>query len=117
MIIEEIDSAELKARLDAGDAMELLDIRSDAEVAQGVLPRAEHLAMHLIPLKMQDFPKDRPVVLYCRSGARSYHACAYLMQQGIGNVVNLRGGILDWARRGYEITRLGAVEQRSFMTG
>jgi rhodanese-related sulfurtransferase len=43
------------------------------------------------------------VVLYCRSGARSFHACAFLMQQGVRNVINLRGGILDWARCGYEI--------------
>ena len=63
--------------------------------------------MHLIPLRMQDFPKDRDVILYCRSGARSYHACAYLMQQGVRNVINLRGGIVDWARRGYDITRPG----------
>jgi rhodanese-related sulfurtransferase len=116
MMIQEIDAAELKARMDAGEAVELLDIRSEAEVAQGVLPKAEHLPMHLIPLRMQDFPKDRPVVLYCRSGARSYHACAYLMQQGVQNVLNLRGGIIDWARRGFEITRLGAGQQSS-MTG
>jgi len=113
MMIQEIDSAELKTRLDAGEAIELLDIRSDAEVAQGVLPEAQHLPMHLIPLKMNDFPKDREVVLYCRSGARSYHACAYLLQQGITNVVNLRGGIIDWARQGYQIARLGADKQAS----
>jgi hypothetical protein len=43
------------------------------------------------------------VVLYCRSGARSYHACNFLNQQGIDNVINLRGGIIAWARNGYEI--------------
>ena len=48
-------------------------------------------------------PKDRDVVLYCRSGARSYHACNFLNQQGIQNVINLRGGIIAWARQGYEI--------------
>jgi len=113
MMIQEIDVAELKTRMDSGEPIELLDIRSDAEVAQGVLPAAQHLPMHLIPLKMHDFPKDREVVLYCRSGARSYHACAYLLQQGVTNVVNLRGGIIDWARHGYEITRLAADKQTS----
>jgi rhodanese-related sulfurtransferase len=103
MQIREIVSSELKARIDAGEPVEILDIRSDAEVAQGVLPNAQHLPMHLIPLKMADLPKDRDVILYCRSGARSYHACAYLAQQGVSNVVNLRGGIIDWASRGFEI--------------
>jgi rhodanese-related sulfurtransferase len=63
--------------------------------------------MHLIPLKMQDLPKDKEIVLYCRSGARSYHACAYLAQQGIDNCINLRGGIIAWARSGYDIVAPG----------
>ena len=103
MIVSEIDAAELKRRMDLGEDFVLYDIRSDAEVAQGILPGSEHLAMHLIPLKMQDFPKDKDVILYCRSGARSYHACSYLQQQGISNAVNLRGGIISWAQHGYEI--------------
>lgn len=106
MQVKEIDSSELKKRLDAGEDIVLLDIRSDGEVHQGVLPKAEHLAMHLIPLKLQDLPKDKDIILYCRSGARSYHACAFLGQQGVDNAYNLRGGIIDWARNGYEITTL-----------
>lgn len=105
MQIKEIDSSELKNRLDAGEDIILLDIRSEAELRQGILPDSEHLPMHLIPLKIQDLPKDKDVVLYCRSGARSYHACAFLAQQGVENVINLRGGILGWARSGYEIGR------------
>jgi rhodanese-related sulfurtransferase len=103
MLVKEIDAAELQARLDAGDDIALIDIRSDAELAQGILPNAEHLAMHLIPLRMHDLPKDKDVVLYCRSGARSYHACSFLNQQGIHNVLNLRGGIIAWAREGLDI--------------
>jgi rhodanese-related sulfurtransferase len=103
MVVKEVDAQELKTRLDAGEDVALIDIRSEAEVAQGVLPDSEHLAMHLIPLRMHDLPKDKDVVLYCRSGARSYHACNFLGQQGIGNVINLRGGIIAWARQGYEI--------------
>ena len=107
MVINEIDAAELKRLLDSDKEIELLDIRSDAEIQQGALPAAKHLPMHLIPLKIQDLPKDRDVVLYCRSGARSYHACAYLMQQGVSNVINLRGGIVAWAQSGFEIGRIG----------
>jgi rhodanese-related sulfurtransferase len=105
-VIKEIDADELKARLDAGDDIELLDIRSDAEIAQGILPNSQHVPMHLIPLRINDFSRDKDIVLYCRSGARSYHACSYLAQQGINNVINLRGGIIAWARNGYEIGRV-----------
>ena len=63
MFVKEIDASALKARLDAGEDIALIDIRSDAEVAQGSLPDAEHLAMHLIPLRMHDLPKDKDLVL------------------------------------------------------
>jgi len=103
-VVKEIDSATLQSRLAAGDDVHLIDIRSSGEVAAGVIPdAAAHLPMHLIPLRMNELPKDREVILYCRSGARSYHACAYLKQQGFENVVNLRGGIVAWARDGFEI--------------
>ena len=102
-MVKEIDSTELNSRLSEEEGPYLLDIRSEAEVVHGMLPDSTHLPMHLIPLRMNDFPRDKEIVLYCRSGARSYHACMYLMQQGMRNVTNLRGGIIDWARRGYQI--------------
>ena len=102
-VVTEIDSTELGRRMASGDDLLLLDIRSEAEVVHGMLPSSEHLPMQMIPARMHDFPRDRDVVLYCRSGARSYHACMYLMQQGFDNVINLKGGIIDWARKGQEI--------------
>ncbi len=102
-MIKEIDSVELASKLEAGEDIRVVDIRSEAEVMHGILPESEHLPMHLIPLKINDLPKDQDVVLYCRSGARSYQATAYLAQQGFTNVYNLRGGIINWARNGLEI--------------
>jgi rhodanese-related sulfurtransferase len=102
-MIKEINSTELNQRLDSDSDIFLLDIRSANELAQGVLPQSQHVPMHLLPLRMNDFPKDKDVVLYCHSGARSAHACMYLMQQGFTNVINLHGGILDWARNGLQI--------------
>jgi rhodanese-related sulfurtransferase len=102
-MIKEIDAHDLQARINEGDELLLLDIRGAGEVAQGMLADAEHLPMHLIPLKVNELPKDKAIVLYCHSGARSYHACAYLAQQGFSNAINLRGGILGWARSGFQL--------------
>ncbi|MCG7875195.1 MAG: rhodanese-like domain-containing protein [Candidatus Thiodiazotropha endolucinida] len=102
-MIKEIDAHDLQARINESDDFLLLDIRSAGEIAQGILPDAEHLPMHLIPLKISDLPKDKAIILYCHSGARSYHACAYLAQQGFQNAINLRGGILGWARSGFQL--------------
>lgn len=104
-MITEIDAADLQQRLEDDEDVILLDIRTESEVAQGVLPGAQHVPMHLIPLRITEFPKDKDIVLYCRSGARSYHACSYLMQQGYDNVINLRGGIIGWVRGGFQIAQ------------
>ena len=102
-MISEIDSAGLQEKLEAGEEIHLVDIRTPAEVAQAAIPNAIHLPMHLLPLRMHELPRDKDIVLYCRSGARSYHACSYLAQQGFSNVSNLRGGIIAWARHGFEL--------------
>nr|WP_207168443.1 rhodanese-like domain-containing protein [Thiocystis violacea] len=93
----------MSKRLQEGESLLLVDIRTPAEIAQGMIPDSLQLPMHLIPIRMSELPKDKDVVLYCRSGARSYQACAYMMQQGYGRVLNLRGGIIAWARHGYPI--------------
>lgn len=102
-MVNEIDSESLSRRLTDTEDVLLVDIRTPAEIAQGMIPDALLLPMHLIPIRMNEIPKDRDVVIYCRSGARSYQACAYLMQQGYNRVLNLRGGIIAWARHGLPI--------------
>jgi len=102
--IKEIDVSSLQRRMEAGEEFELIDIRTQAEVARGIIPRAKFLPMHLIPLNTQTIAgSDKPVILYCRTGARSAQACAFLMQQGIDNVINLSGGIVSWAQNGLPI--------------
>lgn len=78
----------------------LIDVRTEAEVAQGVIGGAVHIPLHLLPLRAGDVPQDKPVVIYCRSGARSAQACAFMAAQGFDNMHNLAGGILSWARSG-----------------
>lgn len=102
-MVNEIDSESLHQRLAAGDDLLLVDIRTPAEVAGGAIPGARMLPMHLLPLQLNALPKDQDLVLYCRSGARSYQSSAFLLQQGWPRVLNLRGGIIAWARHGYEI--------------
>jgi len=108
-VVREIDSIELQQRMESEDAPVLLDIRSANELMQGIIPESEHLPMHILPLRISEFSKDRDIVLYCRSGARTYTACNFLMQQGYTNVMHLRGGIINWAQSGLEIVRTPMV--------
>jgi rhodanese-related sulfurtransferase len=106
-VVTEIDSETLQSRLSNGDDVLLVDVRTASEVAQGALPNAIHIPMAVIPVRAAELPRDREMVVYCRSGARSYHTCQFLAQQGFDKAVNLRGGIIAWARHGYEIGQIG----------
>ena len=103
--IKEINVIDLSNSFEQNDSsIELIDIRTPAEVARGVIPNARTLPMHLIPLKLDYFSStDKEFVIYCRTGSRSAQACMFLNQQGINNVSNLRGGIMSWAQQGLNI--------------
>ena len=97
----EVDAAYVESARQQGAL--LVDVRGDAEVAQGVIDGATHIPMHLIPLRAAELPRDKPVIFYCRSGARSGQVCSFLAQQGHANLHNLAGGIMGWARAGLPV--------------
>jgi rhodanese-related sulfurtransferase len=93
-----ITPSELKARLDRGEKLRLIDVREADEWAVARLPQAE-----LIPLSQfqqrapEELSKDENIVLYCHHGMRSARAQGFLKAQGYGDVLNLTGGIEAWA--------------------
>jgi rhodanese-related sulfurtransferase len=112
--IKEIDTPELRVLMQAEpESFLLVDVRSMSEMAYGMLPGAAAIPMHLIPVRIQELQKAQKVVFYCQTGARSGQVCAFLQQQGIEHVFNLRGGIVDWCRRGYAVE----APQRPGLTG
>lgn len=102
---KEVDSNFVVQASANGAHLHLIDVRTEAEVAQGVISGAVHIPLHLLPLRANDVPQDKQVVIYCRSGARSAQACAYMAAQGFENMHNLAGGIQSWARSGHSLSR------------
>ena len=102
--IKEISVSDLHRMLRREDHFVLLDIRTQAEIERGVLPNAITLPMHLVPLKLSYF-SDSPkqVVVYCRTGSRSAQVCRFLNEQGIHNVISLRGGVTKWTSGGHRL--------------
>lgn len=93
-----ITAEELKARLDAGEKVNIVDVREPHENAEfniggPLIPLGKIQTMQLDDL--EPF-KDEELVVYCRSGNRSGQACLILEAAGFTNVVNLQGGMLDW---------------------
>jgi rhodanese-related sulfurtransferase len=102
--IKEISVSDLSRMLRSEDHFELLDIRTPAEIERGVLPDAKALPMHLIPLKLNYFSESqKQIVIYCRTGSRSAQVCRFLNQQGINNVISLRGGVVKWSSGGHAL--------------
>lgn len=102
--IEEIDAQQLQQWMSGEDKVRLVDVRTPAEIAQGMIPGSDYLPMHLVSVEPIEVADDEKLVIYCRSGARSGQVCGFLTQQrGLKNVFNLRGGIISWASAGYPV--------------
>ncbi len=102
---KEIDVQGL-VELAANSECMLIDVRTDAEVARGGIAGALHLPLHLLPLKIQDLPTDKPVIFYCQSGGRSAQASAFAASKGLVEVYNLQGGVMGWIRSGKPLSSL-----------
>lgn len=96
MNFNEVDASELKNCIKANKPVRIVDVRSTAELASGVIEGAESLPLHMIPISTNMFKTDEHVVFVCRSGARSAQATMFMQQKGFNNVCNLRGGMNAW---------------------
>ena len=93
-------------RLQEGPGCLLVDVRTDAEVSRGGIGGAIHIPLHLLPMKVQDLPHEKPIVFYCQSGGRSAQACAFVASRGLNDVYNLQGGIIGWIRAGKPLSAI-----------
>ncbi|MBL7710171.1 MAG: rhodanese-like domain-containing protein [Chitinophagaceae bacterium] len=99
--MQNITAEELKARLDAGEKMNIIDVREPHENAEF------NIGGTLIPLgKVQTMQideiedlKQQELIVYCRSGNRSGQACLFLDALGFTNTKNLVGGMLGWQEK------------------
>lgn len=98
-----IPASALQARLAAGDAIQLVDVREPAELAIARLP---HAVVHLPLSRLEAWAgeldsllqRDRPVAVLCHAGVRSWHfGCWLIEQRGYREVWNLEGGIDAWS--------------------
>ncbi len=88
---------ELKQMMDNKEDFQLIDVREPHEYDICNI-NGELIPMGEIPANVDKISKDKPVIVQCRSGARSGRICDYLEQNhGFTNLYNLHGGILAWA--------------------
>lgn len=94
--VRNISSEELRTKMDKNDELFLLDVRTPMEHAAHAIEGSVLLPVQELSFRMNELPRDREIVVYCRVGNRSAFAAAALSRMGY-NVRNLEGGILSWA--------------------
>ena len=97
--VPEITPTELRARLDRGDRVTIVDVREPWEWEIGNLGAhgARLVPLNELPSRMDELNPEDELVMQCRSGARSARAAEFLRGQGFERVHNLEGGILRWS--------------------
>ena len=94
----EITATELKARIDNGDDLQIIDVREADEVAIATIPNTIHSPLGQIINRMAEIDPTRETVVHCKMGGRSARAIMALKQSGFaGNLINLKGGITGWS--------------------
>ncbi len=93
----QVEVAQVKAWLDAGEDFSFIDVRPPEEAALAHIEAAEQLDFSDSG-KYMSLPKDRRIVFHCRSGVRSLDVASYFIGHGFTNVWSMRGGILAWSQ-------------------
>lgn len=99
--MENITVEQVKARLDAGEKLNIIDVREPEEYAES------NIGAKLIPLgkiqamQIEDIEdlKNEELIIHCRSGKRSATAALFLETMGFTNTKNVEGGILAWEEK------------------
>ena len=97
--MEDLTQEEWVEQLENDDNAVILDVRTDEEVADGIIPNAIQLDIYKgqeFIDALEDLDKTKSYYVYCRSGNRSGQACQIMEEMGFKKAYNLEGGMLQW---------------------
>jgi len=93
--------AQIKDRAD----VVVFDVREQVEYDEGHIPGVTLIPLGEVPNRLSEIPKDKTVIMTCRSGNRSGQATDFLRQNGYTNVHNMEGGIVAWQQAGLPVDK------------
>lgn len=94
----EVSPAEVQGRIDAGEALRLIDVREVPEYQICQIEGATLIPMRSIPQHLQELDDDGPpVIVFCHHGVRSLSVVDWLRRQGVENCQSMAGGIDLWS--------------------
>lgn len=103
---QEVDAVSAVQLINHDNAL-LVDVREDSEFRDGHIIGARHIPLGALRKRLNELEsqKDKPILVYCRSGQRSASACGLLRKEGFQNVTNLKGGVMAWQNAGMPLNK------------
>lgn len=101
----DISSQEAKSLLARNGKVFILDVRTPGERLQGYIDGSTLIPIDAMERRINELPKNRPVLVYCAVGSRSRVVAQALARQGFPEVYNMKDGIYGWYRNGFPIKR------------
>jgi rhodanese-related sulfurtransferase len=96
----------VKAKLDAGEKIFVLDVREENEFAAGHITGAVNVPIRTLSKNLDKMPaKDIPVVLVCKSGMRAAYVTMTLNVLGWTSVKDIAFGMTEWEKQGYPVVK------------
>jgi sulfur-carrier protein adenylyltransferase/sulfurtransferase len=96
--MQEITATDLKKRMDAGEDIQLIDVRQSDENAFAKIEGAKLIPLGEVVKRMDEIDSKRETILHCKAGGRSAQAIEMLKKAGFtGELKNLKGGITAWS--------------------
>ena len=104
-MIQEITAKILMEKLNNKDSFQFIDCREIGEWNEAHINGATLLPLSELENKFESVlpNKNKPIIIQCRSGARSMKACMFLMSKGYSDLTNLQGGIMGWIQEGFPV--------------
>ncbi len=94
--VKQLDVNDLPNRMAENDSAVYIDVREDYEYKEAYIEGFINYPLSTFETTYQNLPKDKEIIVICRSGSRSMKAAAFLKEQGYENVTNVKGAMLDW---------------------
>ena len=109
----EVDPVEAVQKMNHEEAV-LVDVREDNEYRDGHVVDSIHIPLGSLGSRVESLEKyrEKPIIVACRSGARSARACATLRKEGFEQVFNLRGGVMAWQSAKLPLNKGGKKRKR-----
>jgi rhodanese-related sulfurtransferase len=96
----------VKAKLDAGEKVFILDVREETEFTAGRIAGAVNIPIRTLSRNLDKLPaKDTPVILVCKSGMRAAYVTMTLNLLGWTNVKDIAFGMTEWEKQGYPVAK------------